>query len=364
MWRNKLEIDILSLDDLHNNIKIYEPEVKGTSSSNTNIQNIAFVSSNNTNSTNGAINTAHDVTTANTKATDVNSTTTDNLSDAVICAFFSDQAEEESTTTKKRSRTHGLKRLYKVGLSAKVESFEDKSLDMFDADQDLGGEEVFVAQQDENVVKKEVDAAQVQVITAATTFTISIDEVTLAQALVELKHTKPKAKAKGIVFHEPEESKTTTTTTTTTVIHKSKSQDKGKAKMIKEHEQRLVNERAQEEEEKEEEESNIALIESWDDVQSKINADYQLAEILQAEEQQELNDEEKATLFMQLLEKRRKFFLAKRAEELEQESSKKQKIDDEKDIVELKQLVKIIPDEEGTAINAIPLAVKPPSITD
>nr|GEY16850.1 hypothetical protein [Tanacetum cinerariifolium] len=43
--------------------------------------------------------------------------------------------------------------------------------------------------------------------------------------------------------------------------------------------------------------------------------DYQLAERLQAEEQQELNDEETATLFMQLLEKRRKFFAAKRAEE-------------------------------------------------
>nr|GEU91915.1 ribonuclease H-like domain-containing protein [Tanacetum cinerariifolium] len=66
------------------------------------------------------------------------------------------------------------------------------------------------------------------VTTAATTPTISIDEVTLAQALAELKHTKPKAKAKGIVFHEPEES------TTTTTIPKPKSQDKGKAKMIEE----------------------------------------------------------------------------------------------------------------------------------
>ncbi|GKD68391.1 hypothetical protein Tco_1322481 [Tanacetum coccineum] len=36
MWRNKPEIDTLSLDDLYNNMKIYEPEVKGTSSSSTN----------------------------------------------------------------------------------------------------------------------------------------------------------------------------------------------------------------------------------------------------------------------------------------------------------------------------------------
>nr|GEW68702.1 hypothetical protein [Tanacetum cinerariifolium] len=47
----------------------------------------------------------------------------------------------------------------------------------------------------------------------------------------------------------------------------------------------------------------------------EIDADYQLAERLQAEEQQELTDEEKATLFMQFLEKRRNFFAAKRTEE-------------------------------------------------
>ncbi|GJV68344.1 ribonuclease H-like domain-containing protein [Tanacetum coccineum] len=91
VWRNKPEIDTLSLDDLYNNLKIYEPEVKGTSISNTNTQNVAFVSSNSTSSTNGAVNTAHGVTTASTQATTVNSTTIDNLSDAVICAFFASQ---------------------------------------------------------------------------------------------------------------------------------------------------------------------------------------------------------------------------------------------------------------------------------
>ncbi|GKC08464.1 hypothetical protein Tco_1000074, partial [Tanacetum coccineum] len=86
--RNKPEIDTLSFDDLYNNLKIYGPEVKGTSSSSINTQNVAFVSSNNTSSTNGSVNTAHGVTTASTQATAVNSTTIDNLSDAVICAFF------------------------------------------------------------------------------------------------------------------------------------------------------------------------------------------------------------------------------------------------------------------------------------
>ncbi|GKF95963.1 hypothetical protein Tco_0288698, partial [Tanacetum coccineum] len=35
VWRNKPEFETMSMDDLYNNLKVYEPEVKGTSSSNT-----------------------------------------------------------------------------------------------------------------------------------------------------------------------------------------------------------------------------------------------------------------------------------------------------------------------------------------
>ncbi|GJU44764.1 hypothetical protein Tco_1202030 [Tanacetum coccineum] len=48
--------------------------------------------------------------------------------------------------------------------------------------------------------------------------------------------------------------------------------------------------------------------------------------------------------------------------ELIQENAKKQKVEDEKETTELKQLMKIIPDEEEVAIDVIPLAVKSPSI--
>ncbi|GJV65626.1 hypothetical protein Tco_1476454 [Tanacetum coccineum] len=50
--------------------------------------------------------------------------------------------------------------------------------------------------------------------------------------------------------------------------------------------------------------------------------------------------------------------------ELIQEITKKQKMEDKKETVELKQLMKIIPDDEEVAIDAIPLAVKSPSIVD
>nr|GEX69465.1 hypothetical protein [Tanacetum cinerariifolium] len=155
---------------------------------------------------------------------------------------------------------------------------------MFDVDQDLSGEEVFIAKQDENVVKKEVDVAQVQVSTGATTATILINKVTLAQALAELKHIKPKAKAKGIgkgkaiMIEEPMKLKKKDQTMLDEEVAL-KLQAKLQAKFNKE--QRLAREKAQ----KEEEEENIVLIETWDDDQAKINVDHQLAERLQAEEQ-------------------------------------------------------------------------------
>ncbi|GJU89491.1 hypothetical protein Tco_1301914 [Tanacetum coccineum] len=94
VWRNKPEIDTLSLDDLYNNLKIYEPEVKGTSISSTNTQNRAFVSSISTSSTNGTVNIAHGATTASTQAIVVNSTTIDNLCDAVADGYANNEGKE------------------------------------------------------------------------------------------------------------------------------------------------------------------------------------------------------------------------------------------------------------------------------
>nr|GEU75368.1 retrovirus-related Pol polyprotein from transposon TNT 1-94 [Tanacetum cinerariifolium] len=146
---------------------------------------------------------------------------------------------------RKRSRTHGLKRLYKVGLSARVKSSDDEGLGEEDASKQ----------------------GRIDDIDANEGITFLDEEVALKlQAKLQVEFEK---------------------------------------------EQRLESERAQQEVE-----ANIALIESWDDVQAKIDADYQRAERLQAEEQQELNDEEKAKLFP------------------EQESAKKKKIDDDKDTAE------------------------------
>ncbi|GJW48788.1 ribonuclease H-like domain-containing protein [Tanacetum coccineum] len=56
----KSDLDTLSMDDLYNNLKVYEAEIKGQSSSSSNSHNVAFVSSENTSCTNEAVNTAHE----------------------------------------------------------------------------------------------------------------------------------------------------------------------------------------------------------------------------------------------------------------------------------------------------------------
>ncbi|GJW90338.1 hypothetical protein Tco_0167891 [Tanacetum coccineum] len=300
---------------------------------------------------------------------------------------------------KKRSRTHRLKRLYKGRINA-IDVDEDITLindqddaDMFDVST-LTSDEVL---EEPEVVVKDVN--------------LSVDEVTLAQALATLKSTK--VQEKGDVVEEPSvpistvSTKVSVATTTTATIPTPR-------KGIVFQELGLMKK----------------LLQSYKlkfDEEAKIEADHELAQRLQAQEQEELSDAEKATLFVQLLEKKRKHFAAKKAEEkrnkpptqaqqrkiictylknmevkkpkdlknksfdsiqkifdkafkkvntfvdfrtdlvegsskrageeLEQESSKTQKVDDDKEIAELKSLMEFIPDEEEVALYAIPLAV-------
>ncbi|GKE95302.1 hypothetical protein Tco_1580157, partial [Tanacetum coccineum] len=149
-----------------------------------------------------------------------------------------------------------------------------------------------VLDEQEVKVEKVVSTAKVTTNSATTT---TVDELTLAQTLIEIKAAKPKVK--GVMIQEPSEF----TTTTTTPAALKPSQDKGKEKMIE-----LAKEKAEKDEE-----ANI----SWDNVQVMIEADRLLGERLQAREKEELTDEEKGRLFVELLEKRKKHFAALRAQE-------------------------------------------------
>ncbi|GKC84355.1 hypothetical protein Tco_1140072, partial [Tanacetum coccineum] len=101
IWRNKDEIETISLDDLFNNLRIYEPEIAGSSSTSQSTQNVAFVSNNSTKSNNSINNTNNNtnevdisiygVSATHTQVNDVNSIARDNLTDAMICAFLASQ---------------------------------------------------------------------------------------------------------------------------------------------------------------------------------------------------------------------------------------------------------------------------------
>ncbi|GKE20956.1 hypothetical protein Tco_1432468, partial [Tanacetum coccineum] len=285
---------------------------------------------------------------------------------------------------KKRStRTHKMKRLNKVGLSARVESFGDEedlgeyaskqgrrinAIDAYeditlvnvqdDADNEmfdvnvLNGEEVFVAGQNENVVEEVVNVAQVS--TAAITVTITTEEITLAQALEALKTSKPKVKV--IVFQEPAEEQEELSV-------------KEKAKLFQQLlEQRRKHFAAKSAEEKRNKPPTQAQ-------QRKIMCSY--LKNMEGKKPKDLKNKSFDSIHKMFGRafKRVNAFVdfrtdlvegsSKRAgEELEQESTKKQKVDKDKDTAELQSLMEVIPDEEEFAIDVVPLATKSPKIVD
>ncbi|GJT50622.1 hypothetical protein Tco_0976779 [Tanacetum coccineum] len=235
---------------------------------------------------------------------------------------------------RRKLKTPGLKRLRKIGSTSRVESSNDVSLGAQEDASKLGRKLADLnadTEQEKDVAEKEVSAADPvttagEVVTTAnvevTTVnapTTTIDELTLPQTLIEIKAAKPKAV-------------TSAATTTTTIRPKARgvAKEKGKGIMVepevplKKKDQIAMDEefarnlKAQlqaklEEEERisrlKEEKGNIALLESWDNTQAMMDADFKLAQQMQTEEQ------EKSKLFVEFLEKRRKHFAALRAQE-------------------------------------------------
>ncbi|GJT02660.1 hypothetical protein Tco_0823829 [Tanacetum coccineum] len=178
---------------------------------------------------------------------------------------------------KKMSRPTGLKRLKKVGMSRRVESSEDqeslvapedaskqgRSIADIDEDDEMPVE-AKVDEKDEQSTKPDDSTAGEAVTTASVEDSdapTTIEEITLAHTLIQIKAAKPKV--------------VTNAATTTTTRPKARGEN----------------------------------------TEAMIEADRLLAERLQSREREELTDEEKGKLFMELMEKRRKHFAALRAQE-------------------------------------------------
>nr|GFD13270.1 ribonuclease H-like domain-containing protein [Tanacetum cinerariifolium] len=91
-WRNKADLEEHSLDDLFNSLKIYEAEVKYSSSIGNPIQNLEFVSSSNTDSTTDSVSAATSVSAVCAKLHVSSHPNIDSLSNAVIYSFFASQS--------------------------------------------------------------------------------------------------------------------------------------------------------------------------------------------------------------------------------------------------------------------------------
>nr|GEU36037.1 hypothetical protein [Tanacetum cinerariifolium] len=88
--RTKPGLDILSFDDLYNNLRVFEHDVKGTTaSSSSNTQNVAFVSTNNTSSTTD-VSTAYSVSSPSVSKSQKERSSS--YTDEVIYSFFANQS--------------------------------------------------------------------------------------------------------------------------------------------------------------------------------------------------------------------------------------------------------------------------------
>ncbi|GJU36803.1 ribonuclease H-like domain-containing protein [Tanacetum coccineum] len=92
IMRNKPDIDQIDTDDLYNNLRVYENEMKGSSSFTTNSQNLAFLSSENTSSTNEVNTASRDFGVSTAAGTGLSSQVSSTpCADEVMCSFFAQQ---------------------------------------------------------------------------------------------------------------------------------------------------------------------------------------------------------------------------------------------------------------------------------
>nr|GEX71146.1 putative ribonuclease H-like domain-containing protein [Tanacetum cinerariifolium] len=288
---------------------------------------------------------------------------------------------------KQRSRTHKLKRLYKRKIND-IDANKDITLvndqdddEMFDVN-DLHGEDVFVEKEvADKMVNDEVQKVVEEVVKDTNTVRLNIDAAQVSAAgevnAASIAITKSQDKGKAIMIEE-------------LVKHKKKDQirldEEAALKLLQpEEQQELTNEekatlfmqllekrrkffaakRAKDKRNKPPTQAH----------QRKIMCTY--LKNVEGKKLKDLKNKsfnsiqkmfdrafKRVNTFVDFKTELVESSLKRAGEELIQESTKKQKVEDDKETVELKQLMEIIPDEEEVATDAVPLDIKSLKIVD
>nr|GEW65963.1 hypothetical protein [Tanacetum cinerariifolium] len=90
VWRNRSDLDTMSLDDLYNHLKVYEVEIQKKSESNT--QNMAFISSTKHSRGNDEVNTATVYTASSIVPTASANVATVSISQETACTYIASQS--------------------------------------------------------------------------------------------------------------------------------------------------------------------------------------------------------------------------------------------------------------------------------
>ncbi|GJX89004.1 putative ribonuclease H-like domain-containing protein [Tanacetum coccineum] len=261
----------------------------------------------------------------------------------------------KSLEKKRKSRTPRFKRLKKVGSASRVESSNDVSLGTQEVASKQGRK---IVDPDDNSEGKDVAGKK--------------NSLYLAQNLIEIKAAKPKAvtsaaatttrpKARRVIVQELSEFKTTSSLQASQL---QQAKDKGKGIMV---------------------EPKVPLKKKIKLLLKSLLDNWMLKykqKTPNKREREELTDEEKAKLFMELIEKRRKHFAALRAQEKRnrpptkaqkriqmstylkhmevEKGSKKAKVD----TMQERSSKRAGDEDDDIAIDAIPLATKPPLIVE
>ncbi|GJV01140.1 hypothetical protein Tco_1334709 [Tanacetum coccineum] len=209
-----------------------------------------------------------------------------------------------------RSRTYKLKRLYKVGLTARVESSElNDDVNVNDVD-DVADDVVMEANVAENVVEDVVDVISTakvlvdssKVNTCEVRVSTTSDIVSTASRRVSTTGEEVSTVSEK-VSAAFEKVSTADDNINTAYVQTQLSKDKGKGILVEE--PKVLKKKHQ-------------ILQDEEDarrLQAQYDEEDRIARELQAEEREGLTDAEKASHLMQFIESRKKFFAAKRTEE-------------------------------------------------